>query len=211
MSRLCAPCSCIEKAPAAADGGPWQAKALPAPTRATRHTAIHARLLVLDFMGCVLSALLFSTHTRIARIRTSASDFAVDRVERPAFAPALDSAQVLAHEGEDEALEAEHVDDRDAAEQRPREVRLLDPVDDAVDPERGRDERAEDAQRDADPLDRLGPEPGEDVQREPRQPERRVARAAAPRRMADVDLHHRRAAGEDQRLRELLAADRAQH
>ena len=62
-----------------------------------------------------------------------------------------------------------------------------------------------------DPLDRLRPEAGEDVQREAGQAERRVARGAAARRVLDVDLGHGRAAGEDERLRELLPADRAEH
>ena len=43
-------------------------------------------------------------------------------------------------------------------------------------PSAGRGERADDAERDADPLDRLRPEAGEHVQREPRQAQRRVAR-----------------------------------
>ena len=57
----------------------------------------------------------------------------VDRVERPSFDLALDSAQVLADQREDEALDAEHEEDGDAAEQRAREVRAVDPVADAVD------------------------------------------------------------------------------
>ena len=62
----------------------------------------------------------------------------VDRVQGPAFDVALDSAQVLADEREDEALDAEHEQDRDAAEERAGEVGLADPVDDAVDAERER-------------------------------------------------------------------------
>ena len=77
--------------------------------------------------------------------------------------------------------------------------------------EHGREQRADGAERDPDPLDRLRPEAGEHVQREPRQAERRVARAAGACRVADVDLDDRGAAGEDQRLRELLLADRAEH
>ena len=96
-------------------------------------------------------------------------------------------------------------------EQRPGEVVLVDPVDDGVDAERGGDERADDAERDADPLDRLRPEAGEHVERQPGQPERRVARGAFARRVTDVDLGHARAAGEHERLRELLLADRRQH
>ena len=70
---------------------------------------------------------------------------------------------------------------------------------------------ADEAERDADPLDRLRPEACEDVEREPRQAKRRVARPALPRRVADVHLDDARAAGEDERLRELLLADRAEH
>ena len=91
----------------------------------------------------------------------------------------------------------EHEEDGDAAEQRAGEVRAVDPVPDAVDAERDREQRAEDAERDPDPLDRLRPEAGEHVQREARQAQRRVARAAGARRVADVHLDDRRAAGED--------------
>ena len=49
------------------------------------------------------------------------------------------------------------------------------------------------------------------MQREPREAERRVARGALARRVADVDLDDRRAAREDERLRELLPPDRAEH
>ncbi len=66
-------------------------------------------------------------------------------------------------------------------------------------------------ERDPDPLDRLRPEAGENVQRQTGQPERRIAGAPRPRRMSDVDLDHARPAGKDQRLRELLLADRGQH
>ena len=51
-------------------------------------------------------------------------------------------------------------------------------------PSAARGERADDAERDADPLDRLRPEAGQHVQREPRQPQRRVARAVGARARA---------------------------
>ena len=124
---------------------------------------------------------------------------------------ALDPAEVLADEGEDEALYAEHEDHGRAEEQRAGEVRLADPVRDRVDAERRRSERADEAEHHARPLDRLRPEAREHVQREPRQPQRRVARRALAGGMADIDLGHRRAAGEDERLRELLPPDRAEH
>ena len=46
----------------------------------------------------------------------------LDRVERPALDVALDSAEVLADEREDEALDAEHEEHGDAAEERAGEV-----------------------------------------------------------------------------------------
>ena len=58
----------------------------------------------------------------------------------------------------------------------PGKFDAVDPVDDAVDAERGGDERAEHAERHADPLDRLRPEAREHVEREAGEPERRVAR-----------------------------------
>src|SRR4051812_3821682 len=85
----------------------------------------------------------------------------IDRVEGPAFDPALDAPQILPDERQEEALDAEDEDDAGSGEERPREVALRDPVDDAVDAERGRRERADDPEADADPLDRLRPEPGE--------------------------------------------------
>ena len=51
---------------------------------------------------------------------------------------ALDSAEVLADEREDEALDAEHGDDERAEQERAGEVVVRDPVDDAVDAERER-------------------------------------------------------------------------
>ena len=123
----------------------------------------------------------------------------------------LDSAQILADERKDEALDPEHEEQRDAAEERPGEVRLGDPVDDAVDPEPGREQGADQPEHDADPLDRLRPEARDDVEREPDEAKRGVAGGVVARRVRDVHLDHARAAGEDQRLRELLAADRAEH
>src|SRR3954447_22565298 len=99
---------------------------------------------------------------------------AIDRVERPALDPALNPAQVLPDECQDETLDPEHVERRDGAEERPREVRVADPEDDPPGGERGRAEGAERAERDARPLDRLRPVAGEHVQREPREPERGV-------------------------------------
>src|SRR5205807_8037795 len=123
----------------------------------------------------------------------------------------LDSAQVLANERENESLDAEDEDDSRAAEEGPGEVRVLDPEDDAVDTEAERRERADDAHDQPDPLDRLRPESGQHVQRESRKPQRRVARPSLSRYVRDVDLDDARAAGEDQRLRELLTPDRAEH
>src|SRR4051812_40027524 len=89
----------------------------------------------------------------------------VDRVQRTALDVALDPPQVLADQRQDEPLQAEDEDHRDAAEERAREVRLADPEDDAVDPERERDGRAQQSDRDPDPLDRLRPEARENMQR----------------------------------------------
>ena len=108
-------------------------------------------------------------------------------------------------------MDPEHEEHGDAAEQRAGKVGTVDPEPDPVDAERGREQRAGDAEGDPDPLDRLRPEAGEDVQRQPEQAQRRVAGSARPRRMGDVDLDDRGAAGEDERLRELLLADRRQH
>src|SRR5215216_4444270 len=74
----------------------------------------------------------------------------LDGVQRPAFDLALDSAQMLPDQREDEPLEAEHEEDEDAAEQRTGEVPLGDPEHGAVDPEGRRDDRAQNAERDAD-------------------------------------------------------------
>src|SRR5712691_3202860 len=75
-------------------------------------------------------------------MRISSSKLLRDRVQGPPFHLSLDSAQVLAHEREDESLHAEHEHDSRAAEERPGEVRVLDPEDHAVDPEPERRERA---------------------------------------------------------------------
>ena len=123
----------------------------------------------------------------------------------------LDSAEMLADEGEDEALDAEDGDDERAEEQRPREVVVRDPVDEPVDAERQGGERADGPEHDAGGLDRLRPEAGEHVEGEARQAERRVARGAVAGRVADVDLDDGGPAREHERLRELLAADRAEH
>ena len=66
-------------------------------------------------------------------------------------------------------------------------------------------------QHDAGPLDRLRPEACEDVEGETGQPQGRVAGGSMARGMPDVDLDHRGAAREDQRLGELLPSDRAEH
>ena len=49
---------------------------------------------------------------------------------------ALDSAEMLADEGEDEALHAQDGDDERAEQEGAREVVVADPVDDAVQAER---------------------------------------------------------------------------
>ena len=67
------------------------------------------------------------------RPRLRRSQLALDRVQRAALDLALDAAEVLADEREDEPLHAEHEDHGRAEEQRAREVRLADPVRDAVD------------------------------------------------------------------------------
>ena len=103
-------------------------------------------------------------------------ELAVDRVQGPPLHVALDSAEVLADEREDEALHAEHEEDE-------RRRRAAAPGSRAVDPvARRRRRRARsrasvqsDAEREPDPLDRLRPEAGEHVQREPREAKRRVA------------------------------------
>src|SRR5437867_2245314 len=71
------------------------------------------------------------------------SQLALDGVEGPAFDLALDAAEVLADEREDEALDAEDVGDPDACQQRAREVVLRDPEDDRVHRQEGGDERAD--------------------------------------------------------------------
>src|SRR5881392_1122058 len=138
-------------------------------------------------------------------------ELAVDRVQRPSLDVPLDATEVLADEREDEALNAEDEQHRDAAEQRPREVRLAHPERDPVCAEAERQERANRAERDADPLNRLRPEAGEHVQREPGEAQRRVARPPAPRRVRDVHFDDARPAREHERLRELLLADRPEH
>ena len=140
-----------------------------------------------------------------------AQSSAIDEVQGPVLHHALDSAEVLADERQDEALHAEHGDDERAEQERAREVRVRDPVDDAVGAERERRERADDAEDDPGRLDRLRPEAGEHVEREPREPERRVARRVLPGGVADVDLDDGRPAREHERLRELLTPDRAEH
>jgi len=71
----------------------------------------------------------------------SSPQLLVDRVEGTPFHVALDSAEILANEREDEALDAEHEEDGDAAEERPGEVPSIDPVKGAVGAERERKER----------------------------------------------------------------------
>src|SRR3954452_17531227 len=151
-----------------------------------------------------------STHVFFMRAAPSI-ELPVDGVERPALDLALDPSEVLADEREDEPLDAEDEHYAGAAEERAGKVALGDPVDDSVDAEPGCGQRADDAEPDADPLDRLRPEPGQDVQRESRQPQRRVAGGARSGRVGDVDLGHACAPGEDQRLRALLPPDRAEH
>src|SRR5207247_6353948 len=95
-------------------------------------------------------------------------ELAIDGVDRAAFDVALDAAEVLADERQDETLDAEDGQDRDAAEQRAREVRLADPEDDAVDAQRECEQRRHRAEEHADPLDGLWPVAGQDVEGEPR-------------------------------------------
>ena len=52
----------------------------------------------------------------VTRTRFGISQLPVDRVEGAALDVALDSAEILADEGEDEALDAEDGDDERAAE-----------------------------------------------------------------------------------------------
>src|SRR5207244_7453488 len=59
----------------------------------------------------------------------------VDDVEGASFDVSLDASKVFADQGQDEALDAEHEQNRDAAEQRAGEIRLADPEDDPVDAE----------------------------------------------------------------------------
>ena len=59
------------------------------------------------------------------------------------------------------------------------------------------------------PLDRLRPEARQHVERHADQPEPGVARTAVAPLVGDVDLGHRGAGRDDERLRELLLADRA--
>src|SRR5918912_2328896 len=94
----------------------------------------------------------------VTSTRFGNSDLPVDRVQRSPLDVALDPREVLADERQDEPLDPEHEQDSHAAEERPREVRLVDPEHDPVDPERQREQRADDADGDADPLDRLRPE-----------------------------------------------------
>src|SRR5690242_8638775 len=110
--------------------------------------------------------------TRTRFTLTGRSKLSVDRVEGAPFDVPLDPSEIFTDERQDESLDPEHEQHRDPAEERPREVRAVDPVDDPVDPESEREQRARGAERDADPLDRLRPEAGEDVEREPRQAQR---------------------------------------
>ncbi len=93
----------------------------------------------------------------------------------------------------------------------PGKFDAVDPEDDPVGAEAERADRADRPDRDPDHLDRLRPEAGEDVQRQAHEAQRRVARGAGARGVVDVDLDHAGTAGEDERLRELLLADRAEH
>src|SRR5918994_5938712 len=97
------------------------------------------------------------------------AELALDRVQRAALDLPLDAAEVLAHEREDEPLDPEHEQDQPCEEQRPREVRPRDPVDDPPDRHRGRSPGAEHPQQHTRPLNRLRPEAGEHVQGEARQ------------------------------------------
>src|SRR3954451_23968681 len=147
------------------------------------------------------------TRTRFAG---TGLDLLLHDVERPSLDVPLDAAQVLPDEREDEALDAEDEDYANPGEERSWEVRVVNPVRDAVDAEHERGDGADHPHHHPDPLDRLRPEAGHDVQREAGEAERRVARVVRARRVADVDLHDRGAAREDERLRELLLPDRSE-
>src|SRR5690349_6590682 len=108
--------------------------------------------------------------TRAGRTRP-ALQLALDRVQRPPLDLPLYPHEVLPYEREHEALHAEHEEDGRPEEERPREVGLADPEGDPVDAEDGGRERADEAEHDAGPLDRLRPEAGEHVQRQPGQAE----------------------------------------
>src|SRR5215207_4821024 len=153
------------------------------------------------------------TRTRISATAPKATDseLLVDRVQGAALDVPLDAGEVLADQREDEALRTEHDEHRDAQQQRPGEVSAVDPVPERVHTEDRREQGAERTDREARPLDRTRPEASQHVQRKAGEPQRRVARAAGARSMRDVDLDDARAAGQDERLGELLPADHAEH
>src|SRR5207248_252374 len=146
-----------------------------------------------------------------AAFARSSLELFIDDVQGATLDVALNAPEVLADQGQDEALDAEHEQNRDAAEQRPGKVRLADPEDEPVDAEAEGKQGRDRSEEDADPLDRLRPETREHVEREPRQTKRRIARRALTRGMRNVDLDDARSAGQDESLRELLLADRAEH
>src|SRR6516162_7532178 len=151
------------------------------------------------------------TRTRFGlpiREESTSLELFLDGVERPSLDVPLDAPEVLADQGEDEPLEAEHEEDRDAAEERAGEVCPVDPEVEPVGAEAERQDGADRSERDADPLDRLRPEAGQDVERQPHETERRVARLPRAGRVPNVDLDDARPGREDERLRELLLADR---
>src|SRR5437762_1856276 len=80
---------------------------------------------------------------------------AVNREQRPALDPALNPAEILADQRQDETLDSEHVEHRHPTEERPREVRVVDPEHDPPGGERGREQCADRPERDPGPLDRL--------------------------------------------------------
>src|SRR5574340_657978 len=91
----------------------------------------------------------------VTSTRFNDSELLFDPVQRPTLDVALDPAERLADQREHEALHTEYEHDAGTGEQRPRKVRIRDPVEDAVDAERRRRDGADESERDPDPLHRL--------------------------------------------------------
>ena len=123
----------------------------------------------------------------------SVAELAVDRVEGPSLDVALDAAEVLAHEREDEPCTASTPSTRPPRKRRPGSRGP--PSDDPPDADRRGEEAADDADGHAGPLDRLRPEAREHVEGEPDEAKRRVARAVGARLVGEVDLDDAGAGG----------------